>query len=1060
MRGGEKAREGSVDPQIAEARHDFSKSTPFQSHPTRLSQQYFSLRISDRMQPDRKAPSVSLVLLFFLTAWLTQIAKAEISVQSLSDKATYIDRVGFRVQIEEDYSYQATLDGQSVAPQFWHFAGPGYHQFRVVRTHSESQESESRLYRFVVQDSVRGNSEWGLAPWTPRPLIPSASTEFEGAHIELVYPKSLPKGMPLPLSAWIKQPDGEVRRVNGELDWAWQGERTVIRRGVGSLLLSLESTQGTVSGRASIADLSVPWEIQIEETTDWIQLSGTIETNLQLERQARVLVAQDLTIPANTTLTIQAGTILAFSPNVSVTVDGSLVVKGEASDPVLMAPRAENELWGGFYFRTLKATAHIEHAIVTGSGSHKTWFFANRGGRSHRPEQAAFNFWRGTSGTLSHVQIIDNTGQALHGEDATIELDHCLIQRCQTVGQFNEGSVSIESSALIEFPTDSPEFVDGDNDALYFTFGDHSIRNTLIGWTKDDGIDAGGNDPGTVHVENCWIESCFHEGMALSGTQKIVNVSGTVFINNGQGVEAGYLSPKVTVTDSLFTGNSVGLRFGDNYFREHSGSLDATRSISIFNHRDIWGLTANLWDEDLRNLKATENLLGSGLEKHPQNELWLSEAEHPESLNRYLQLPDSSVGIGFFQKHLMAPSSPTTLQLEVGLSRFSKQTVTARVVMLPGSSAIDSTLSLPDPVLHFSPGQTTATLALKFSGPGLAPVASKVRLGLTEVSNAVANNQLGELEISIAGLTTEDEVILRGSEWRYVPGTDQEAPSTIAWRFPSYDDSEWQHGSSPLGYGLSSLGLPLTEMRDHYTSLFLRQTFSLPRLAQLDKLILDATYDDGFIAWINGTEIVRSGAPAASDSNLPLTATATQPLDQPVRNQWEIATKDLPSLLPGTNQLAIRVLNESIGSPDLYFDTSLRLRTSLDLDGDQLPDSWEEEVILRSTENSLTSILELHPDGDLDADAASNLSEYIAGTDPLDSESHLKLLLQVAALEEHLKIGFTQNPQRRYELQESPAPQGPWTTLRDIAPITITNQWNLIVPKRRSTGYYRVIAFF
>ncbi len=1002
----------------------------------------------------------TLAFMLCLGGILSMQTRSEIVVNSLSDKSTYVDRVGFRIELEDQYDYEATLDGESINPVFWQFAGPGYHQFSVTRVNRNSGQKETRLYRFVVQDSVRGNSEWGLAPWTPRPIIPSAPAEFEGAQIELVYPRRIPPGFPLPMIGWIKQDGGETRRVNGTLHWGVQNSEAIIRRGVGSQLLSLSPETGPLIGSARIAGLNRSWEIEVEASPTWEELSGVLEADREFGTNARVMITEDLTVSESATLTLGAGVILTVAPNASITVDGSVHFKGDTSNPILIAPASPNTLWGGFYFRSPGASAQLEHVIVTGSGAHKTWFHANPGGRSHRPEEAAFNFWRGTQGVLSHVSMIDNAGQALHGEDADIELNHCLVQRCQTVGQFNEGSVRIRSSALIEFPSDSPDFVDGDNDALYFTFGDHSIQNTLIGWTKDDGIDAGANAPGTVEVEGCWIEACFHEGMALSGSEKIVSASNSVFMNNGQGVEVGYLSPRVTVTDSLLTGNSVGLRFGDNYFRSHAGSLTARGSISIFNNRDIWGLTATLWDEDLSRINARDNFFGSGIEKHPNNTLWLSAPNHPRLLESYLQAPMSPTGIGFFQQRLTAPRSPTTVSIEVGLSRFNTEPVSARVEIQNATPETTSRVNIPNPALHFAPGQTTATLDLQFTQSGLASVTHVLELQLVDVNAAVVDPKLGKLEVLIEGLTQQQDLSSPGSDWRYILGTDPSAPDTTAWHYPSFDDAQWSTGPSPLGFGPATIKTPLPEMTGASTSLLLRKTFSIPSLAAIDRLILGATFDDGFIAWINGQEIAREGIPG-SPGSLPLSSgTANQSLDVPASKQWAIHTSVIDALLPGSNLLAVQVFNDSLMGSDLYFDASLDAGTSLDLDLDQLPDEWEENLIEEISDSSVTSILEVSPGGDLDDDKQSNLSEYLSGTDPLDGTDSLRLQMLPTARPDQVSIAFTQKPKRRYELQSSASPEGPWTTLREILPLTIENQWRLIVQQRRTTGYFRVVAFY
>ncbi len=66
-------------------------------------------------------------------------------------------------------------------------------------------------------------------------------------------------------------------------------------------------------------------------------------------------------------------------------------------------------------------------------------------------------------------------------------------------------------------------------------------------------------------MTGCWIESCFHEGLAWSGTGRVAHTRDTVVLNCGQGVEAGWDNPDVLADHCLIAGNLVGARFGDNY---------------------------------------------------------------------------------------------------------------------------------------------------------------------------------------------------------------------------------------------------------------------------------------------------------------------------------------------------------------------------------------------------------------------------------------------------------------------------------------------------------------
>ncbi len=102
------------------------------------------------------------------------------------------------------------------------------------------------------------------------------------------------------------------------------------------------------------------------------------------------------------------------------------------------------------------------------------------------------------------------------------------MQRAITVGEYEGCTNIVRNSALIEFPS-----VDGiynavianaDYDGMYMILGTNFFENSLIGFCKDDALDAGSDDSGDplggVRVENCWIESALHEAMAWSGNNR------------------------------------------------------------------------------------------------------------------------------------------------------------------------------------------------------------------------------------------------------------------------------------------------------------------------------------------------------------------------------------------------------------------------------------------------------------------------------------------------------------------------------------------------------------
>ncbi|PYJ00210.1 MAG: hypothetical protein DME25_21275, partial [Verrucomicrobia bacterium] len=80
--------------------------------------------------------------------------------------------------------------------------------------------------------------------------------------------------------------------------------------------------------------------------------------------------------------------------------------------------------------------------------------------------------------------------------------------------------------------------------------------------------------------------------------------------------------------------------------------------------------------------------------------------------------------------------------------------------------------------------------------------------------------------------------------------------------------------------------------------------------------------DDGFVAWINGTEVQRVNMPGAAGS-----AVTTNTLANNAIEPVSFTTYDLPTppgyLVAGTNVLAVQVFQSSLASSDLGFECSL-----------------------------------------------------------------------------------------------------------------------------------------
>src|SRR6185436_3825626 len=164
-----------------------------------------------------------------------------------------------------------------------------------------------------------------------------------------------------------------------------------------------------------------------------------------------------------------------------------------------------------------------------------------------------------------------------------------------------------------------------------------------------------------------------------------------------------------------------------------------------------------------------------------------------------------------------------------------------------------------------------------------------------------------------------DEVALVrvGETWRYLKGTNEASTPVTAWRQIGFDDSVWLTGQSGFGYssfGAATIGAAtiLTDFPLNYLSVFFRKKFTVLRPETVKWLILRVDYDDGFVAYLNGVEIVRRGFPGPAGSSVPYNAAAAF---HSAGAAEEINLTPFTNLLvTGDNILAIQAHNSSATS--------------------------------------------------------------------------------------------------------------------------------------------------
>ena len=102
-------------------------------------------------------------------------------------------------------------------------------------------------------------------------------------------------------------------------------------------------------------------------------------------------------------------------------------------------------------------------------------------------------------------------------------------------------------------------------------------------------------------------------------------------------------------------------------------------------------------------------------------------------------------------------------------------------------------------------------------------------------------------------------VIDVGDEWLYRKGTS--APPSD-WISIGFDDSAWIPGDTGIGYGDDDDATILSDMQGSYATVYTRKVISYDGSISITSLALEIDYDDGFVAYLNGQEVVSRNAPA------------------------------------------------------------------------------------------------------------------------------------------------------------------------------------------------------
>lgn len=152
---------------------------------------------------------------------------------------------------------------------------------------------------------------------------------------------------------------------------------------------------------------------------------------------------------------------------------------------------------------------------------------------------------------------------------------------------------------------------------------------------------------------------------------------------------------------------------------------------------------------------------------------------------------------------------------------------------------------------------------------------------------------------------------------------------------PNTTEGAWAVGQAGFGYGDNDDSTVLSRMQNRYTSIALRKkiTVVVP-VEEQDALVADVLYDDGFVLFIDGKEVLRKNC-TGSDAELKSQGSHEA-------TKWErFPLGKAADLIKDGSIVSAQVINDKADSSDLSFDLSLTIQGKKSTPVIKRQDTWQ-----------------------------------------------------------------------------------------------------------------------
>ncbi len=181
--------------------------------------------------------------------------------------------------------------------------------------------------------------------------------------------------------------------------------------------------------------------------------------------------------------------------------------------------------------------------------------------------------------------------------------------------------------------------------------------------------------------------------------------------------------------------------------------------------------------------------------------------------------------------------------------------------------------------------------------------------------------QIAEYALNYTPPTSEETILLDQNDiWKYFKGTQEPSTPISAWRQIGFNDQNWASGPTSIGFGDNDDNTVLSDMRNNYRTVYLRNTFEIADTTKVQTLKLYIYVDDGCIVWINGTEVKRAYCSAEEKYYNSLTNFSGH---EAAVYEEVVLTPPYNYLINGTNVIAVHALQDTAASSDFSIDVKV-----------------------------------------------------------------------------------------------------------------------------------------